>query len=53
MSSKTFNYPKSNSAQTSSQAGHSSRVTARKPAPHQVQNLEQEQTDDGQVGKSP
>lgn len=48
MGSKTFNYPKSNSAQTSSQAGHSSRVASRKS-----QNLKQEQTDDGRVRKSP
>jgi hypothetical protein len=40
--SKTFSYPKTNSAHSSSQAGHSSRVTNRKPAPHQTQNLQQE-----------
>jgi hypothetical protein len=42
--SKTFNYPKTNSRSTSSQAGHSSRVQKRKPEPHQSQNLEQEGT---------
>lgn len=42
--SKTFNYPKANSSHTSSQAGHSSRVVGRKPAPHQSQNLQQEDT---------
>ncbi|MDQ0191410.1 hypothetical protein JI721_11325 [Alicyclobacillus cycloheptanicus] len=40
--SKTFNYPKANSASTSSQAGHDSRVASRKPAPHPSQNLVQE-----------
>lgn len=45
--SKTFNYPKSNSTQTSSQAGHSSRVQSRKPEPHRTQNLEQEDTPKG------
>ncbi|MCL6516535.1 hypothetical protein [Alicyclobacillus sp.] len=42
--SKTYNYPKANSTHTSSQAGHSSRVQSRKPAPHMKQNLQQEGT---------
>jgi hypothetical protein len=42
--SKTFNYPKTNSTHTSSQAGHGSQVQRRKPEPHQTQNLEQEDT---------
>jgi len=36
--SKTFNYPKSNSKQTSSQTGDSSRVAPRKRAEPQAQN---------------
>ncbi|WP_258112242.1 hypothetical protein [Alicyclobacillus sp. SP_1] len=44
--SKTFNYPKTNSTQTSSQAGHSSRVAKRKPQPYAKQNVQQEGVDE-------
>jgi hypothetical protein len=43
--SKTFNYPKSNSTKTSSQAGHDSRVSTRKSVPHPTQNVQQEGID--------